>query len=150
MARTRAMSVKERARSPVVDVDDLPQAKRPRRKAPRASSSSKSVRIFREIRQAQQSTDLLLTKLPFQRLVREIVRAVRSDFRMSSDALLALQAGCEAHLINIIGNAYICSIHAKRVTLMQRDIQLAMLLMYGGVRCSFMEALVVILNVSFW
>ncbi|RHY32486.1 hypothetical protein DYB32_002522, partial [Aphanomyces invadans] len=79
-----------------------------------------------EIRRFQKSTDLLMRKLPFARLVREIqMNFSGHQFRWQSSALLALQEAAEAHLVRIFEDATLCSIHAKRVTLMVKDIQLA-------------------------
>ena len=80
---------------------------------------------LREIRRYQKSTELLLRKLPFQRLVREIAKEFMSDLRMNSHALTALQEASEAYLTSVFEDANLCAIHAKRVTIMPRDIQLA-------------------------
>ena len=56
---------------------------------------------LREIRKYQKSTDLLLRKLPFQRLVREIAQDFRSDVRFQSKAILALQEACEAYAVGL-------------------------------------------------
>lgn len=80
-----------------------------------------------EIRQYQKSTDLLIQKAPFARLVHEIIREATSfsnDFRVRADALLALQEASEAFMVEMFeGSVLICN-HAKRVTLMPTDIQL--------------------------
>ncbi|KAJ1277993.1 hypothetical protein BS78_04G046000 [Paspalum vaginatum] len=82
---------------------------------------------LREIRKYQKSTELLIPFAPFARLVREI-----TDFyskgnvsRWTPEALLSLQEAAEYHLIELFEVAMLCAIHAKRVTLMQKDIQLA-------------------------
>lgn len=80
---------------------------------------------LREIRKYQKSTDLLIRKRPFARLVREIAQDYKSDLRFQSTAVLALQEAAEAHLLGTFEDAYLCTIHAKRVTLMPKDIQLA-------------------------
>ncbi|KAF1351731.1 histone H3 [Lizonia empirigonia] len=83
---------------------------------------------LREIRKYQKTTDLLLLKLPFQRLVREIAQSVAGDDgpdRWQSQALFALQEATEAFLVNLFHDANLCAIHAKRVTIQQKDIQLA-------------------------
>jgi histone H3 len=80
---------------------------------------------LREIRKFQKSTALLLRKLPFQRLVREIAQDFKNDLRFSSLALLALQESTEAYLVGLFEDTNLCAIHAKRVTIMPRDIQLA-------------------------
>lgn len=81
---------------------------------------------LREIRKYQKSTELLIRKLPFQRLVREILQDVGSDVnRMQASAVLALQEAAEAYLVGLFEDTNICAIHAKRVTIMPKDIQLA-------------------------
>jgi len=80
---------------------------------------------LREIRRYQKSTDLLLRKAPFQRLVREIMQDMKSDIRCQSTAVLALQEAAESYLIGLFEDANLCAIHAKRVTIMPKDIQLA-------------------------
>ncbi|WMV10324.1 hypothetical protein MTR67_004289 [Solanum verrucosum] len=73
---------------------------------------------LREIRKYQKSTELLIRKLPFQRLVREIAQ----DF---NSAVAALQEAAEAYLVGLFEDTNLCAIHAKRVTIMPKDIQLA-------------------------
>ena len=80
---------------------------------------------LREIRRYQKSTDLLIRKLPFQRLVREIVTEMKKYVRFQSSALLALQEAAEAYLIGVFEDTNLCAIHAKRVTIMVKDMQLA-------------------------
>ncbi|CAJ0895672.1 5932_t:CDS:2 [Entrophospora sp. SA101] len=75
---------------------------------------------LREIRQYQRTTNLLLRKLPFSRVPDSQV-----GFRWQSTAILALQEATEAFLIHLFEDANLCAIHAKRITLMQKDIQLA-------------------------
>ncbi|XP_031645089.1 histone H3-like centromeric protein A [Oncorhynchus kisutch] len=83
-------------------------------------------RALMEIRKYQKSTDLLLRKGPFARLVREVCQTYSRDFmRWQVYALLALQEAAEAFLVLLFSDAYLCTIHAKRVTLFPRDIQLA-------------------------
>jgi histone H3 len=80
---------------------------------------------LREIRKYQKSTDLFIRKLPFQRLVREIAQDFKSDLKFQSTALLALQEAAEAHLVGTFEDTNLCAIHAKRVTIMPKDLQLA-------------------------
>jgi len=80
---------------------------------------------LREIRRYQRSTELLIRKLPFQRLVREIAQDFKIDFRLQSSAVVALQEAAEAYLIGLFEDTNLCAIHAKRVTIMPKDIQLA-------------------------
>ena len=100
---------------------------------------------LREIRRYQKSTELLIRKLPFQRLVREIAQDFKTDFRFQSAAIGALQVkvlislkkilcyltatlfqeASEAYLVGLFEDTNLCAIHAKRVTIMPKDIQLA-------------------------
>ena len=80
---------------------------------------------LREIRKYQKSTGLLIRKLPFQKLVREIVCGLKPDLRFQSQAILSLQEATEAYLVGLFEDANLCVIHAKRVTIMPKDIQLA-------------------------
>ena len=80
---------------------------------------------LREIRRYQKSTELLIRKLPFQRLVREIAQEFKSDLRFQGSAVLALQEASEAYLVGLFEDTNLCAIHAKRVTIMTKDIQLA-------------------------
>ncbi|ETN36732.1 uncharacterized protein HMPREF1541_09010 [Cyphellophora europaea CBS 101466] len=80
---------------------------------------------LREIRRYQKSTDLLIRKLPFQRLVREIAHDLRSDLRFQSSAILALQESTEAFLAGIFADTNLCAVHARRVTIQPKDMQLA-------------------------
>ena len=80
---------------------------------------------LREIRKYQKSTELLIRKLPFQRLVREVAQEFKSDLRFQSSAVLALQEASESYLVGLFEDTNLCAIHAKRVTIMPKDIQLA-------------------------
>ncbi len=80
---------------------------------------------LREIRKYQKSTELLLRKLPFQRLVREIAQDFKNSLRFQSTAILALQEAAEAYLVSLFEDSNLCAIHAKRVTIMPKDMQLA-------------------------
>ena len=80
---------------------------------------------LKDIRHFQQSTALLIRKLPFQRLVREIAQDFKTDLRFQSAAVLCLQEAAEAYLVGLFKDTNLCAIHAKRVTIMPKDIQLA-------------------------
>ena len=100
---------------------------------------------LREIRRYQRSTDLLISKLPFAHVVREVADDfIRANYdssasavglRWQSSAILALQEATEAYLVHLFEDANLCAIHAKRVTIMQRDIQLARRIrgVWGGI-----------------
>ncbi|RCV06142.1 hypothetical protein SEVIR_1G138900v4 [Setaria viridis] len=80
---------------------------------------------IREIRKYQKATELLIRKLPFQRLVREIAQLYKSDLRFQSHAVLALQEAAESYLVSLFEDTNLCAIHAKRVTIMPKDVHLA-------------------------
>lgn len=80
---------------------------------------------LREIRKYQKTTDLLIRKLPFQRIVKEIAHEAKPQMRFQSSALLALQEATEAYLVGLFEDTNLCAIHARRVTIMVRDMQLA-------------------------
>ena len=69
---------------------------------------------------------MLLRKLPFQRLIREIAQDYKSDLRFQSNAVLALQEAAEVYLVSLFEDTNLCAIHAKRVTIMTKDMGLAM------------------------
>ena len=78
-----------------------------------------------EIRRYQRSTELLIRKLPFVRLVREIAQDFKTDLRFQREAIAALQEAGEAYLVGLFEDTNLCAIHAKHVTIMPKDIQLA-------------------------
>ena len=80
---------------------------------------------LREIRRYQKSTELLVRKLPFQRLVREIAGEFQNDLRFQASAIIALQEATEAYMVSIFEDSNLCAIHAKRVTVMPKDLALA-------------------------
>ena len=80
---------------------------------------------LREIRRYQKTTDLLIKRAPFQRLVREVAQDFKSDLRFQSSAVMALQEASEAFFVGLFEDTNLCAIHARRVTIMPKDMQLA-------------------------
>ena len=81
---------------------------------------------LQEIRRYQRSTKLLIRRMPFQRLVQEITQGYgKADLRFQSGAIMALQEVSEAYLVGLFEDTNLCAIHAKCVTIMTKDIQLA-------------------------
>ena len=86
---------------------------------------------LREIRKYQKSTDLLICKAPFHRLVREIygdvasTSHVPSDYRWQGSSILALQEASEAYHVGLFEDTNLCALHSKRKTIQPKDIQLA-------------------------
>ncbi|KAH7132972.1 histone-fold-containing protein [Dactylonectria macrodidyma] len=93
---------------------------------------------LREIKEFQQSTGLLIPRPAFQRLVKEITQLFsKIPVRFQSTAIGALQESAECYLANLFEEANLCAIHAKRVTIQQKDIVLAQRLTSGGLHPSF-------------
>ena len=80
---------------------------------------------LREIRRYQKSTELLIRKLPFQRLVRKILQVYGVGYRVTPAMMMALQEAAEAYLVQLLKDSNLCAIHAKRITIQPKDIQLA-------------------------
>ena len=81
---------------------------------------------LREIRRYQKSTELLIRKGPFRRLIRQVMNDMFGDnFRIQNGAVNALQEAVEAYMVGFFEDTNLCAIHAKRVTIMPRDMQLA-------------------------
>lgn len=107
-----------------------------KKKAAKAAGSSSGVKrarrwhagtvALREIRRIQKGTELLIQKAPFQRLVREIAEEHKRDLRFQSSAVAAIQEATEAYVISLLSDTNLCAIHARRVTIMPRDVQLAL------------------------
>ena len=83
---------------------------------------------LRQIRKYQASTDHLIRRAPFQRLVREIAQDAENltNIRFQSTALLALQEASEAYLVGLFEDTNLCAIHGRRVTIMPKDMRLAL------------------------
>ena len=83
------------------------------------------MKALKEIKKFQSSTELIIRKLPFQRLVQEILQTRRNDLKIQGMAVKALQEVGEVFLVRLLEQANMCAIHAKHVTIMLKDIQLA-------------------------
>eukprot|EP01121_Diplochlamys_sp_Union-15-3_P005498 TRINITY_DN1583_c0_g1_i2.p1 TRINITY_DN1583_c0_g1~~TRINITY_DN1583_c0_g1_i2.p1 ORF type:complete len:136 (+),score=17.54 TRINITY_DN1583_c0_g1_i2:126-533(+) len=114
-------------------------------KAPRKVVASKAARIklsvpggvkkphrfrpgtvaLREIRRFQKSTELIIRKIAFQRLVREIASDYKTDLRFQNAAICALHEAAENYLVGLFEDTNLCAVHAKRITVMPKDVQLA-------------------------
>ncbi|RWS08038.1 histones H3 and H4-like protein [Dinothrombium tinctorium] len=82
---------------------------------------------LRDIRRFQKTTKLLVPALPFQRLVREITADIKvENLKYRTDALKALQEAAEAYLVNLFENSNLLAIHGHRVTIMPKDMSLAL------------------------
>jgi histone H3-like centromeric protein A len=127
---TAATAAKRAMTSSAVEPGDPVPHKKKRRYRPGTVA-------LKEIRRYQSSTDLLMLKLPFSRLVREIAMTLvprNQELRWQSQAIQALQEAAEAFLVHLFEDTNLCAIHAKRVTIQPKDLQLARRVrgMWGG------------------
>jgi len=108
--------------------------KRVRFFGPAANAVEAAVRHYRrrpgvaalaEIRKYQTSTDLLIRKAPFQRLVREVVHGVSPGLRCTADMVRVMQEAAEAYLVGLFQDTNLCAIHGGRSTIFVKDMQLA-------------------------
>lgn len=128
-----------------------------RKSAPAAEKAKKPHRFrpgtvaLREIKKLQNSTDLLIRKMPFQRLVRELITAREFKYggedvkmekcgpyqdgndgkgdgvgRVSSSFIGMIQDQAEAYLAHLFEDSNLCAVHAKRVTIQEKDMALVM------------------------
>ncbi|RSL95850.1 histone H3-like centromeric protein hH3v [Fusarium euwallaceae] len=119
--RTRGRPARSRTRPGDVQAGDPVPIRARRRLRPGTGA-------LQEIRAYQDTTNLLLNKLPFARVIKEIAADMRpagERFRWQTQAIQALQEMTEAYLVSLFEDANLYAIHAKRVTLMLRDFQLA-------------------------
>ncbi len=112
------VKIPQKAARKTAPSSELNGVKKPRRFRPGTVA-------LREIKKYQKSTELLIRKLPFQRLVKEVYSVYRSDLRFQHSSIQALQEASESYLIGIFEDSNLCAIHAKRVTIMPKDMQLA-------------------------
>jgi len=131
MARTKQTARKNTGTAGKAPRKQLVANKSARKSAPATGGVKKPHRYrpgtvaLREIRKYQKSTELLIRKLPFQRLVREVAQEFKTDLRFQSSAVLALQEASESYLVGLFEDTNLCAIHARRVTIMPKDMQLA-------------------------
>ena len=91
----------------------------------RPRQQRRASRVFAEIKHYQRTVELLICKAPFSRTCKEILHSYKKDARMEAVALEAIQEAAEAYLVTLFEDTNLCAIHAKRVTIMQKDFQLA-------------------------
>ena len=84
----------------------------------------RGLKALQEIRKYQSSTELLIQRLPFQRVVKEIIQKIREDLQLQSMAIMALQEAGETFVIGLLEQSNLCALHAKQVMIMPKDIQL--------------------------
>ena len=85
----------------------------------------RGLRALKEIKKYQSGKEVLIRRLPFKRVVKEIVQGLRADLCLQSTAMMALQEVGETFLVGLLEQSNLCTLHAKHVTIMPKDIQLA-------------------------
>ncbi|OIV96989.1 hypothetical protein TanjilG_31880 [Lupinus angustifolius] len=80
---------------------------------------------LKEIKKYQKSTENLIPKLPFQRLVQEIGQKIKPGLRFQDIAIASLQEAAEAYVVKLFEDTLFCATHAKRVTIVPDDMKLA-------------------------
>lgn len=115
---------------------DLSQIEKPKLCCKPGTSALKQIKHY------QKSTHLLIRKASFHRFVREISQQFKSDLKFQVDALLAIQVSLKSNswiifkvkfqqeaaeyfLVGLFEDTNLLAIHAKRVTIQPKDMQLA-------------------------
>ncbi|CAD6198604.1 unnamed protein product [Caenorhabditis auriculariae] len=86
--------------------------------------SSRKSRVDEEIYKWQKSSGFLIPRSPFQRVVRSIFQEKYKGYKVQRLAVEALQEMAEMMLVQLFEDANQAAIHAKRVTLLPRDMDL--------------------------
>ena len=113
----RAQHIKERKKKQLKAIMN--------KKLEKQRKTQRGMQSLKEIQKYQKGSDLLIQQVPFQRLVKEIIQKQQESLKLQGLAVLALQEASEAFLVDLMEQANLCAIHAKRVTIIPRDIQLA-------------------------
>ncbi|XP_006880668.1 PREDICTED: histone H3-like centromeric protein A [Elephantulus edwardii] len=123
--RRKPVAPTRRPSSPVPSTSRQPST--PSSRTPRRPFRRKKSGVLKEIRKLQSSTELLFRRRPFSLVVREVCSKFTRglDFNWQAQALMALQEAAEAYLVYLFEDAYLLTLHAGRVTLFPKDIQLA-------------------------
>ena len=123
LTRAELKKVREENAKRVKRVEEIKRKEKEGKKEDR--KSRRGMKALKEIKKFQSSTDLLIQKLPFQRLVRELIQARWNDLKVQGLAVKALQEAGEIFLVGLLEQVNLCAIHAKCMTIMMKDIQLA-------------------------
>lgn len=124
-------STPSRRKNAARDTPSLTGAKKGKSPSSPAASATRphryraGTRSLMEIRKFQRSTQFLIRRLPFARLVKEITQDFHHALRWRADAIEALQHASEDYIIHLLSDANLCAIHANRVTIMAKDLFLA-------------------------
>ena len=138
MARTKQTARKSASGAPTLSKNEVRRLARTRAEAshrggkelradtPKPGRYRPGTVALQEIRRYQRSTELLIRRAPFDHLIRELVQDLQRgghELRISPATVTALQEAAEAYLVLLFKDTNLCTIHAKRVTIMPKDIQ---------------------------
>jgi histone H3 len=125
MARTKSTARKKTGKVPRQQLKKKPLRKplKPGQKKPHRYRPG--TRALMEIRRYQKSAELLIRKLPFNRLCREVAQDFKTDLRFQNAAIGALHEAAEYYLVALFEDVNLLAIHRKRITITVKDIQLA-------------------------
>lgn len=94
-----------------------------RKGVPRSQKSRKASSVDKEIAKYQESEKLLIPKVPFARLVREILQGFCGEYRITWIAVEALQEASEDHIVRLFIDANLVAESRKCVTLKAGDLR---------------------------
>ena len=80
---------------------------------------------LQEIWKFHKSTKLLIPKIPFLRMVKEIIQCDHGDHFIQAGAVLALHEATKVYIIRLLEDTNLCTIHAKCMTILPQDMRLA-------------------------
>ena len=81
---------------------------------------------LREIRKYQRSTDMLIKRAPFRRLIREIAQDYKDDVRFQKSAIDAIQEATESYITSLFTDSNLAALHTGRTTVMANDLHLTL------------------------
>ena len=117
--------VKENANAKMTGANATPQGYYKPSEKQKKFKWKPGTRVLWEIRFYQKSTALLLWCIPFLHLIQEVAQDFKMDLRFTADATYTLQCASEDYLVRLFKDSNLCAIHAKHVTILPKDIQLA-------------------------
>ena len=115
--RAKRMKVKKKGEGGEVKQDE--------ERGKKIKKTKQGLKALKEIKKYQNGTEMLIRRLPFQRVVKEIIQKIQGDLRLQSTAIMVLQEVGETFLVGLLEQSNLFVLHAKRVTIMPKGVQLA-------------------------
>ena len=101
------------------------EVKQDKERGEKIKKTRQGLKALKEIKKYQSGIEMLIRRLPFQRVVKKIIQNIRGDLRLQSMAIMALQELGETLGGGLLEQSNLCALHAERVTIMPKDVQLA-------------------------